>query len=121
MARASKSLLNPTEFAILLALADEPRHGYGIAQEVQRSSQGTVRLGPGTLYGAIKRMLEAGLLEENAASAAADDPRRSSYYRLSRSGRAAAREQARQLADLVRTASTKGLLNLNSLLSQGEA
>lgn len=121
MARSSKTLLNPTEFAILLALADEPRHGYGIVQEVERRSQGAVRLGPGTLYGAIKRMLAAGLLEEKAAVDPADDPRRSSYYRLTRSGRAAAREQARQLADLVQAASAKGLVNLNAMLARGEA
>jgi DNA-binding PadR family transcriptional regulator len=121
MPRASKSLLNPTEFAILLAIADEPRHGYGIVQEVERSSRGTVKLGPGTLYGAVKRMLESGLLEESAATAKHDDPRRSSYYRLSRTGRALVREQAQQLADLVQTASTKGLINLNDLLAQGDA
>jgi len=121
MPRASKSLLNPTEFAILLAIADEPRHGYGIVQEVERSSRGTVKLGPGTLYGAVKRMLESGLLEESAAAAKGDDPRRSSYYRLSRTGRALVREQAQQLADLVQTASTKGLINLNNLLAQGDA
>lgn len=105
--------LNHPEFHILLALADGQRHGYGIMQEVETRSGGTVRLGPGTLYGAIKRMLATGLIEESADRPGADedDPRRRCYYRLTRSGREAAAEETRRLAALVRVARAKRLLD----------
>ena len=104
--------LNHSEFHILLALADRQRHGYGIMQEVEARSAGTVRLGPGTLYGAIKRMLAAGLIEESATRPAAknDDDRRRCYYRLSSLGRAVASEEATRLAALVRVADSKQLV-----------
>jgi DNA-binding PadR family transcriptional regulator len=104
---------NPTEFHILLALADEPRHGYAIMQTVDRLSAGAVTLGPGTLYGAIKRMLEADWIREVPAARGNPpdhDPRRRCYYRLTPTGRAAAGRTARQLADLVRAAAAGGLL-----------
>ena len=92
--------LNHSEFHILLALADGQRHGYGIMQEVEARSAGTVRLGPGTLYGAIKRMLAAGLIEESARRPTAknDDQRRRCYYRLTRFGRTVAAAEAQRLA-----------------------
>ena len=88
--------LNHCEFHILLALADRQRHGYGIMQEVASRSGGTVRLGPGTLYGAIKRMLAAGLIEVSATRPVAgnDDQRRRCYYRLTDFGRTVAAEEA---------------------------
>lgn len=103
--------LKDSEFHILLALADSERHGYGIMQEVDTSTRGSVRLGPGTLYGAIKRMLVAGLIEESAKrpAAADDDDRRRCYYRLTRQGRAAAEQEAQRLAELVRVARQKKL------------
>jgi DNA-binding PadR family transcriptional regulator len=105
--------LNHSEFHILLALADGERHGYGIMQEVEARSAGTVRLGPGTLYGAIKRLLAAGLIEESARRPVAkhDDQRRRCYYRLTRFGRAVAAEEAERLAALVRVAEAKRLVN----------
>jgi DNA-binding PadR family transcriptional regulator len=105
--------LSRCEFHILLALADGERHGYGIMQEVAARSAGTVRLGPGTLYGAIKRMLAAGLIEESARRPVArnDDQRRRCYYRLTRLGRTVAVEEAQRLAALVRVAETKRLLS----------
>ena len=88
--------LSHAEFHILVALADRERHGYGIMQEVEARSEGKVRLGPGTLYGAIKRMLAAGLIEESAKRPAADDDdqRRRCYYRLTSLGRNVAAEEA---------------------------
>ena len=108
--------VNHSEFHILLALADGERHGYGIMQEVAESSGGTVRLGPGTLYGAINRMLESGLIEESPKrpSARDDDERRSCYYRLTRHGRAIAKQEAGRLASLVRVAESKRLVNSKS-------
>jgi DNA-binding PadR family transcriptional regulator len=104
--------LKDSEFHILLALADGDRHGYGIMQEVDRATQGGVRLGPGTLYGAIKRMLDAGLVEESAKrpAVADDDDRRRCYYRLTKQGRAVAISEARRLTELVRVAHEKQLL-----------
>ena len=107
---------NPIEFQILLALAGRERHGYGIMKEIGRQSGGRVRVGPGTLYGAIKRMLAAEWIEETDAPAATEDEeldaRRTSYYRLTASGRRAAEETARQMADLVWVAAGHGLVNL---------
>ena len=57
--------LTPAVFNILLALADGEKHGYGIMLEVEANTQGQVIMGPGTLYGSIKRMLQAGLIEES--------------------------------------------------------
>jgi DNA-binding PadR family transcriptional regulator len=114
--------VNHSEFHILLALADRERHGYGIMQEVEGRSAGTVRLGPGTLYGAIKRMLAAGLIEESADRPASknDDERRRCYYRLTRHGRRIAAEEAERLAALVRVAEAKRLVSSRSLAVGGD-
>jgi DNA-binding PadR family transcriptional regulator len=115
--------LNHSEFHILLALADGERHGYGIMREVEARSTGTTRLGPGTLYGAIKRMLAAGLIEESANRPIAkyDDQRRRCYYRLTRLGRTVATEEAERLAALVRVAEAKRLVSNRASLAAGGA
>lgn len=74
--------LTPAVFYILLSLAGQKRHGYAIMKQVAADSQNRVRLGPGTLYGAIKRLVEAGLIVEIASSS---DRRR--YYQLTSAGR----------------------------------
>lgn len=97
-------------FHILLALADGERHGYGIMRETAARSAGRVRLGPGTLYGSIKRMLAEGLIGECEARKDAElgeDRRR--YYRLTRFGRRVAVAEAGRLAALVRMARAKKL------------
>ena len=106
--------LNHSEFHILMALADRERHGYGIMQEVEARSEGSVLLGPGTLYGAIKRMLAAGLIEESLKRPAAkdDDDRRRCYYRLTSLGRNVAVDEANRLAALVRVAQAKRLVQI---------
>jgi len=103
--------LTPAVFHILLALADGDRHGYAIAKEVAERTDGTVRLGPGTLYGTLTRLLEASLIEEAAPASRknADDERRR-YYRLTRIGRQVAKAEARRLAALVAVARDKALL-----------
>jgi len=114
--------VNHSEFHILLALADRERHGYGIMQEVQEKSGGTVRLGPGTLYGAIKRMLAAGLIEESTKRPAMeDDERRRCYYRLTRRGRSTVTKEAERLAALVRVAEAKRLVTGQTLPVAGGA
>ena len=106
-----QSPLSPPEFQILLSLADGEKHGYAIMQEVQTRTAGRTRLGPGTLYGAIKRMLGGGLIEETEErpDPQVDDQRRR-YYRLTEDGRRVAIAEAERLAELVRAALDKQLL-----------
>jgi DNA-binding PadR family transcriptional regulator len=103
--------VTPAIFQILLALADGERHGYGIMQEIEARTLGGVRLGPGTLYGAIKRMLADGLIEESGErpDPALDDERRR-YYRLTVAGQRAAAVEAQRLEKLVEHARAKRLL-----------
>jgi DNA-binding PadR family transcriptional regulator len=102
---------NPVEFQVLLALAEGPRHGYGIMQEIARQSDDSVQIGPGTLYGALKRMLKAGWVAEAAERAGEKDPRRTSRYRLTPAGRQVCSEGARRMAGLVAVAVRHGLVN----------
>jgi DNA-binding PadR family transcriptional regulator len=99
-------------FHILLSLAEEDRHGYAIRQDVETRTNGRVRLSIGTLYRTIQRMLEEGTIEElsqrERPSAELDDERRR-YYRITPAGRAAAREETRRLAELVRLARASGI------------
>ena len=111
MPRRSLSPLPSTAFQILLALADEDRHGYGIMRQVEVQTAGTIRLGPGTLYGSIKTLLEAKLIEELEERSAPDlggDRRR--YYRLTAGGRQLAVEEASRLATTLRVARAKRIL-----------
>ena len=96
---------------ILVVLADGERHGYAIMQDVAARTDGAVRLGPGTLYGSIRRMVEDGLIEEldERPDPAADDIRRR-YYRITPRGRRVAKEQVAQLATLVQNARAAGLV-----------
>jgi DNA-binding PadR family transcriptional regulator len=73
---------------ILLSLATEDRHGLGIAADVKAFSQGRLTLGPGTLYGTIKRLLDAGLVEDLGSPSPEEDPRRR-FYRITAKGRRA--------------------------------
>jgi DNA-binding PadR family transcriptional regulator len=103
--------LTPAVFHILLALADRERHGYGIMQEVSESTHGEVRMGPGTLYGTIKRMIAAELVQESdeRPDPELDDERRR-YYRLTDFGHRVACAEAERLASLVDLAQAKRLL-----------
>lgn len=108
--------LTPAVFNILLALADGEKHGYGIMQEVEANTKGQVLMGPGTLYGSIKRMLQAGLIVESdeRVDPEMDDPRRRSYYRLTDLGKRALRMEAERLASQVQIARTKNILVVDS-------
>jgi DNA-binding PadR family transcriptional regulator len=103
--------LTPAVFHILLALADGEKHGYGIMQEVATITEGQMKMGPGTLYGTIKRMLEAGLIEESdeRPDPELDDERRR-YYRLTDFGGRVASAEARRLATLLGVAQSKRLM-----------
>ena len=90
----------PAVFQILIALADQPLHGYGIMLDIAERSGGKVKLSPGTLYGSIKQMLGDGLIDEVPGRSSADDERRR-YYRLTRQGRDAARQEMARMAALL--------------------
>src|SRR6476660_338974 len=103
--------LPPAVFHILIALADRDRHGYSIMQDVAARTGGKVQLSAGTLYSAIRRMLEQGLIEELAESpdtSSTDERRR--YYRLTRFGRRAAAAEVARLNALLRQARATGLI-----------
>ena len=104
--------LTPAVFNILLALADGEKHGYGIMLEVEANTKGQVLMGPGTLYGSIKRMLQADLIEESdeRVDPEMDDPRRRAYYRLTDLGRRTLRMEAERLASQVQLARAKNIL-----------
>ncbi len=103
--------LTPAVFHILLALADQERHGYSIMQEVQALTAGQVKMGPGTLYGTIKRMLQMQLIEEteDRPDPELDDQRRR-YYRLSGLGRRVLKAEAQRLESLVDAARKREIL-----------
>jgi DNA-binding PadR family transcriptional regulator len=96
--------LSPVALHVLLALAGGAGHGYAIAQEVERASQGSVRLGPGTLYGSLQRLAEAGLIEASEAPAdvAGAHAERRRYYALTALGVRALRADAHRLARAVK-------------------
>lgn len=98
-------------FQILLSLADEDRHGYGIMRQVVEQTGGRLRLGPGTLYSSVRSLLEEGLIievEQQADAKRGEERRR--YYRLTSAGRKLARTEAERLADLLRVARSKKIL-----------
>jgi len=100
--------LTPAIAHILLAVADEDRHGYAIMQEVERMTDGGVRMGPGTLYGTIKRMLAAGLLEEIEARLTSEqDDERRRYYGATALGRAVLEAETARMSALVSAARAK--------------
>lgn len=104
--------LRPVEFYILLALARGASHGYGIIQATEEQSDGRVSLDPGTLYRALARMKDDGLIEEADRREAEDlQDRRRRYYRLTPSGRELAAAEADRLAGLVRAAEAAELLD----------
>src|SRR5581483_5834476 len=103
--------LTPAVFHILLALSDRELHGYGIMQEVVKHTEGAMQLGPGTLYGCLKRMLASSLVEEadERPDPGLDDERRR-YYRATNFGQRVVRAEANRLAAAVRAARRKKML-----------
>jgi DNA-binding PadR family transcriptional regulator len=107
----SNQPLTPAVFHILLALADGEKHGYAIMKDVEVQTSGHIKMGPGTLYGSIKRMLAAGLIEETEErpDPALDDERRR-YYRITAPGRAVVVSESSRLARAVKVAQEKKVL-----------
>ena len=103
--------LTPAVFHGLLALADGERHGYAIMQEVAESTGGRIKMGPGTLYGTIKRLLEARMIEESDERPDPDmDDERRRYYRLTALGQRAVRAEALRYAEIAAVARRKRLI-----------
>lgn len=101
--------LPPATFHILMAVADEDRHGYGIIQDVLSSTNGQLKLSAGTLYRSIQRMLEQGLLiETRDRPAPEEDDERRRYYRITPQGRQVAKAEANRLMQLVKLARRSG-------------
>jgi DNA-binding PadR family transcriptional regulator len=113
--------LTPAVFHILLALADADKHGYAIMREVAEVTDGKLQLGPGTLYGSIKRMLRAGFIEETdeRPDPALDDSRRR-YYRITVLGRKILEAEADRLARVVELARRKELVGHAAAMKAGE-
>jgi DNA-binding PadR family transcriptional regulator len=102
--------LPPATFHILVAVADDDRHGYAIIQDVAARTGGELKLSAGTLYRSIQRMLEQGLIvEPRERPAPAHDDERRRYYRITPFGAAVARAETRRLSQLVRMARARGL------------
>lgn len=103
--------LSPAVFNILLALADGDKHGYGIMLEVEHNTGGQVNMGPGTLYGSIKRMLKAGfILESDERPDPELDDQRRRYYGLTDLGRKVLKAESQRLVDQVAVLQIKGVL-----------
>lgn len=96
--------LTPAEFQVLLALAEGERHGYALMQEVRANTDGRVRLGPGTLYTLLDRLLPSGIIEESKRRPDPGEDQRRRYYRLTKFGRLVVEAEAQRLETLVRSA-----------------
>ena len=102
--------LPPATFHILMAVADEDRHGYGIIQDIASRTSGELQMSAGTLYRSIQRMQEQGLIvETRERPAPEEDDERRRYYRITPFGQAVARAEARRLMQMVKLARARGI------------
>ena len=107
---AADTPLTPLSHAILLALAEGDLHGYALAQAVEQETDGAVRPGTGTLYAALQRLSEEGLIADSAHRPEPDEDQRRKYYRITELGRGAARAEATRLRRLLGLSVERGLL-----------
>ena len=106
----SRKPLTPAVLYLFLSLVDGPKHGYGIMKEIEAITNGRVKMGPGTLYGTIKRTLASSLIQETGARPDPEhDDERRRYYELTALGRDALAAETRRLSDLVLVARRKQL------------
>ena len=106
-----KAPLTPAVLHILLALSTRERHGYGIMKQVRADSQGKVKMGPGTLYGSLDRMFEAGLIRESDKKIDPDmDDERRVYYRITGLGQKALAAELKRYREVVAVATRNKLL-----------
>lgn len=112
MANKKAKPLTPAVLHILLALATRERHGYGIMKQVEADSQGKVNMGPGTLYGSLGRMIDAGLIRESNKKVDPDmDDERRVYYKITGPGRKALETELERYREVVAVARKKTLLS----------
>ena len=110
MSAVENPLLSSAAFHILLSLSNAERHGYEIMQDVEMTTDGRTRLGPGTLYSTIKRLLGEKLIEESGKRPPArNDDERRRYYKLTALGKRALNAEASRLNNLVKTARRRGI------------
>ena len=110
--------LTPLTMAILLALSKEDQHGYALMREVAAQTDGTIMPGTGSLYAALERLTDEGLIAESRARPAGDEDRRRRYYRITEAGRETARAEAARMLRVLDTARAKRLIpSLASLRS----
>jgi DNA-binding PadR family transcriptional regulator len=107
---AAKLPLTPLSLAVLLVLADEPRHGYAIIKALEAETEGRIVPGAGTLYAALQRMVDDGLITERSRSLADGDDQRRRYYSLTAFGRDVARAELLRLARLMSSGSARRLV-----------
>ena len=111
MAQDKRSLrMTPTYFHIMLSLAGDEQHGYAIMQEVERRTGGGLKLGPGSLYWALNRLVQEGLIEEQNERPEEGDDERRRYYRLTGEGQDVLQRETRILADIVEHAREQEVL-----------
>ena len=102
--------LPSSSFHVLLVLAEEERHGYAIMREVEEISDGAVRMGPGTLYGTIKRLLDSGLIEESGERPVPElDDERRRYYRITGLGERVVTAEVRRLSTMIERSTLRRL------------
>jgi DNA-binding PadR family transcriptional regulator len=102
--------LTPLTMSLLLALADGDLHGYALLQEIERQSDGRLRPGTGTLYAALQRLEDEGLIRASPDLPAPDEDQRRRYFRMTAAGRAAVRTEAERMLETLRSAAAKRLL-----------
>src|SRR5271165_3669019 len=107
--QAELAPLTPAVFHILLALAGGRKHGYAIMKEVTADGGGSLRMGPGTLYGSLQRMTAAGLVEETEGAEESDGDERRRYYQLTSAGRRALAGETARLRQALSAAKRKGV------------
>lgn len=110
MRRAGELPLTPLTMAILLALAKQDQHGYALMQDVEAQTGGALRPGTGSLYAALERLVEQGLIVESSQRRAAHEDQRRKYFRITAAGRAAARAEAARMVRVLETARDKSLI-----------
>lgn len=104
--------LKPVDFLVLMVLAENERHGYGIVQDIAESTRGGIRLVPGNLYSVLRRLIHLGIIQEAARRPAADlDDERRRYYAITALGTRVLKAEAERLRDLVALAESRSILD----------
>ena len=110
MGKDSQPRITPAFFFLLLTLVDGGKHGYAMAQEVEDRSDGSITLGPGSLYWSLSRLAETGLIEQTRAPEDSSQKGRRRYYRLSETGRAVLEREAETLSRVLTFARDKHVI-----------